>query len=82
MKLGDEALKILNKIYQPSSMVAKRLGRHDLTFQTDETGRPILLFMGQADEQGKIKGERFSRRLVTDADGKIIKDHWDNHGKV
>jgi len=82
MKLGEEALKILSKIYEPSVMVSKRLRRNDLAFQTDNLGRPVLLFLGKADKNGKIKGERFSRHIVTDADGKVIKDHWDNKGKI
>jgi hypothetical protein len=31
--------------------------RYDLAFKTDETGRPVLLFIGKKDDQGKIKGE-------------------------
>lgn len=31
---------------------------------------------------GKIKGERFARRIVEGAEGEIIKDHWDNKGKA
>jgi hypothetical protein len=31
--------------------------RYDLAFKTDETGRPVLLFIGKKDGQGKIKGE-------------------------
>jgi len=53
-----------------------------LPSKTDEQGRPVLLFMGKADADGKIKGEHFARRLQTDNDGRVIKDHWDNKGKV
>jgi hypothetical protein len=82
MKLGTEIHKLLAKPYPPGEMIRQRFGRYDLAFQTDEHGRPVLLFMGQADEDGNIKGERFARRLQTDKDGKAIKDHWDNKGKA
>ena len=82
MELGEEILKILNKTYEPSSLVETRFKRYDLAFKTDEAGRPILLFMGQKDENGKIKGERFARRLKQGNNGEMLKDHWDNKGKA
>jgi hypothetical protein len=82
MVLGEEILKILNKTYEPSTMVETTFKRYDLAFKTDEAGRPILLFIGNKDETGKIKGERFARRLATNAEGQVIKDHWDNKGKA
>jgi hypothetical protein len=82
MVLGEEILKILNKVYEPSAMVETKFKRYDMSFKTDEAGRPILLFIGTKDETGKIKGERFARRLATDSEGNIIKDHWDNKGKA
>lgn len=82
MKLGNDILKILGRSYEPGSMVERSMGRYDLFFKTDELGRPVILFLGKTDGNGKIKGERFARRLVTDANGQIIKDHWDNKGKV
>ncbi len=82
MKLGKNIEKILGKTYPPATTVSQRMGRYDLVFKTDASGRPILLFIGAADENGRIKGEKFARRLVADDDGKLIKDHWDNKGKV
>jgi len=82
MKLGNDILKILGRIYEPDTMIERRMGRYDLAFKTDEFGRPILLFLGKTGENGRIKGERFARRLVTGTDGQIIKDHWDNKGKI
>jgi hypothetical protein len=82
MILGEEVLKILNKTFEPSTFIEAKFKRYDLGFKTDEAGRPILLFMGQKDENGKIKGERFARRLTFDKDGKVLKDHWDNKGKA
>ena len=82
MVLGDEILKVLNKTYEPSAMIETTFKRYDLAFKTDEEGRPILLFIGTKDETGKIKGERFARRLATNEDGEVIKDYWDNKGKA
>ena len=80
--LKEPVLKILSKIYAPSSLIEQRFGRYDLAMRTDEKGRAILLFMGQKDTNGKIKGERYARRLVLDKDGHILKDHWDHKGKA
>lgn len=80
--LKEPILKILNKIYEPSLMVEVKFQRYDLAFKTDEVGRPILLFMGEKDSAGRIKGERYARRLVFDAEGKVVKDHWDHKGKA
>jgi hypothetical protein len=82
MKLGNDIQKILAKTYEADAMINRTMGRYDLAFKTDDLGRPILLFLGKADEQGRIKGERFARRLVTDAEGQVVKDHWDNKGKI
>lgn len=82
MVLGEEIMKILNKFYEPSSFVERSFKRYDIAFKTDDAGRPILLFIGKKDENGKLKGERFARRLVFGIDGQIVKDHWDNKGKA
>jgi hypothetical protein len=82
MKVGPELLKLLSKIYSPSELINQRFGRYDLAFKTDEQGRPVLLFIGKADAEGKIAGERFARRLQTDKNGNIVKDHWDNKGRI
>jgi hypothetical protein len=80
--LKEPVLKILNKTYEPSSMVEVQFKRYDLAFKTDEEGRPILLFMGEKDSAGRIQGERYARRLVFDSEGKTVKDHWDHKGKA
>jgi hypothetical protein len=82
MSLGAPILKILNKVYQPSSFIETRFQRYDLGFKTDEEGNPILLFIGKKDASGNIKGQRYARRLTKDKNGKIIKDHWDDKGPV
>jgi hypothetical protein len=80
--LKEPILKVLNKTYEPLAMVELKFKRYDLAIKTDEQGRPILLFMGEKDVAGRIKGERYARRLVTDAEGKVVKDHWDHKGKA
>jgi hypothetical protein len=82
MILGNEILKVLQKKYEALSFIQTTFKRYDIAFKTDEEGRPVLLFMGKAGDDGKIKGERFARRLVFGENGEIIKDHWDNKGKV
>ena len=82
MKLCPELSKMLAKIYEPSAIVDTTFQRYDLTIKTDDAGRPILLFIGKRDTQGKIRGTRFVRRLVTDNAGTIVRDHWDNKGKI
>jgi hypothetical protein len=80
MKLGKQIMKVLERTYEANAMIERQMGRYDLQFKTDEVGRPVLLFLGKFNEQGLIKGERFARRIVTAADGKVTKDHWDNKG--
>jgi len=74
--------KILGKTYQPLTLVELRFGRYDIAFRTDEKGNPILLFIGSKDENGKIKGERYARRLLLGENGTTIKYHWEHKGKA
>lgn len=80
--LKEPILKILNKTYEPSTIIEMKFKRYDLAFKTDNLGRPILLFMGEKDSLGRINGERYARRLVSGTDGSILKDHWDHKGKA
>ncbi|UHG94242.1 hypothetical protein [Spirosoma oryzicola] len=82
MKIGERLLKQLNKKYEPSKLIKFQFGRYDVATKTDEEGNPILAFVGKADERGIIKGDQFSRKLLKDAQGAVIKDHWDYKGKV
>ncbi|SDE97480.1 hypothetical protein SAMN05216464_111142 [Mucilaginibacter pineti] len=82
MKIGPELSKVLSKTYEPSALIEMIFQRYDLVMKTDDAGRPVLLFIGKKNAQGKINGERFARRLLTDEDGNIVKDHWDHKGKV
>ncbi|GAB3171026.1 hypothetical protein [Telluribacter humicola] len=83
MKIGAKLQKQLDKKYAPSSTIAARFERYDVTMVTDEEGNPTLLYIGDRGEDGTIKkGYRFTRTLIKDPNGKVIKDHWDNHGKI
>lgn len=82
MELKEPVLKVLNMIYEPDSMIEKPFKKYCMAFKTDELGRPILLFLGKKELDGRIKGDRFSRRLKTDKEGKVIKDHWEHKGKA
>ena len=82
MKLSEELVKKLSKIYEPSAMHNQKFKGKDLAFKTDEEGRPILLFIGTMTDEGNIKGERYARRLAFDKTGAVIKDHWELKGKA
>ncbi|HEX9956863.1 MAG TPA: hypothetical protein VGA96_06400 [Fibrella sp.] len=82
MKIGERLLKQVTKKYEPSKLVRFTFNRYDVALKTDEEGNPILLFIGKADEQGTIKGDQFARRLLKNAAGVVVKDHWDYKGKV
>jgi hypothetical protein len=82
MKLSEDLQKKLHKIYEPSSVINMKYRGNDLAVKTDENGNAILLFIGQIQQNGKIKGERFVRTLKFDREGKLIKDHWELKGKA
>lgn len=82
MKLSGELQKKLSQTYEPSSMIEMRYKGNDIAFKTDESGQPILLFIGVKTADGKVKGERYTRTIKRDRDGKLFKDHWDLKGKA
>ena len=82
MKIGDKLIKELTKKYAPLSTIDRRFGKYDLTLKTDEAGNAMLAFLGHRKENGDIQGYRYVRTLIRDAQGALVKDHWDNHGKV
>ena len=81
-KIGEPLLKKLNKQYDASTIIHLKFKDYDLAVKTDEEGNPVLLFIGKANAEGVIKGDRYARRLLKDKTGKVIKDHWDYKGKV
>jgi hypothetical protein len=82
MKLNQSLLLKLSKKYEPSAMIDMKFKGKDLSIKTDDEGNPIVVFIGKMQGDGKIKGERYTRRLVRDAQGFLIKDHWDLKGKA
>ena len=82
MKLSEHLQKTLSKIYEPSSMITLRYKGNDIAFKTDESGNAIQLFIGKKNDQGIIKGERYTRTLKRDKNGIVIKDHWELKGKA
>jgi hypothetical protein len=82
MRIGDSLMKHLNKKYEPSQLVTFKFSRYDVALKTDEQGNPVLMYIGKANERGIIRGDQYTRRLLKDADGVVIKDHWDYKGKV
>jgi hypothetical protein len=50
--------------------------------QADENGDAFRAFIGKANKQGLIKGDRFSRTIKKDRQGNIIKDYWERKGKA
>ena len=81
MEIKEPLMKLLKQNYEPNSMVERPFKDYYAAFKTDEDGRPVQLFLGKKQEDGRIKGERFARKLKIDKDGKVIKDHWDHKGK-
>lgn len=82
MKLSETLIKKLSQQYAPSVMVDMQFKGYDLSFKTDESGNPILLFIGKRTENGSVRGERYARTLKYDRDGNRIKDHWELKGKA
>ncbi|NEU10061.1 hypothetical protein GZH53_17175 [Flavihumibacter sp. R14] len=82
MKLGPELIKLLSQLYEPDSIVNMKFKGLDIAFKTDEEGQAILLFLGNMDENGRIKGSRYARTLKKDEESKIVKDHWELKGKA
>src|SRR5215213_8534132 len=82
MALGDDILKKINKKFEPSSTVSLQHRNYDLVVRTDKEGNAIQLFIGKENEAGIIKGDRYTRTLKYDRDGKLIKDHWERKGKA
>lgn len=82
MKIGDKLLKELSKHYEPDSTIDKKFGRYDLTFRTDGEGNPVMLLIGTRNANGRIAGDRFTRVVVRDQSGKVLKDHWDAKGRA
>lgn len=82
MEFNNDLIKILNKKYDPNSIIELSYKRYDLSLKTDSNGYGILLFMGKRNQQGIVKGNRFGRTLKFKDDGTVLKDHWELKGKA
>ena len=82
MSLGTDILKKLNRKFEPSSTTQFRYRTNDVVVQSDEEGNAIRAFIGKANDEGIVKGDRYSRVLKKDKEGKLIKDHWERKGKA
>ncbi|HEU4902139.1 MAG TPA: hypothetical protein VFT06_05080 [Flavisolibacter sp.] len=82
MRLGDDLLKKINKKFEPSTSIPMRYRSYDLVLVTDREGNAVQLFMGRANDNGVIKGDRYARTLKYDREGRLIKDHWERKGKA
>jgi hypothetical protein len=82
MGLGVKLIKKLEKPFPPNSRTDDSFRGNDFTVFSNEAGEAVTFFIGKRKEDGDIHGERYSRRIVKDASGKIIKSHWDLKGKT
>ena len=82
MGLSEDLIKKLKRKFEPSSTIQFRYRTNDVVVQSDEEGNAIRAFIGKADDEGMIKGDRYSRILLKDKEGKVIKDHWDRKGRA
>lgn len=82
MAIGPDLQTRLTKKYQPSALVFIDFRGKDVAVQTNNEGDAIVAFIGKMGDNGKIKGERYTRTLKYGPGGKVIKDHWDLKGKV
>lgn len=82
MGLSADLLLKLTRKYEPSSLVRMKFRGNDMAVETDAEGNAVVLFIGRTDDNGRIKGQRYTRTLKADSAGRIIKDHWDLKGKV
>lgn len=82
MNLGEDLVRKLKKKFEPFVTTRFRYRSNDIVVQADEEGNAIRAFIGKVNEEGIVKGERFSRTLKKDKQGNIIKDHWERKGRA
>ncbi len=75
-------LKKINQKFEPSAKVLLRYRSQDLVLVTDKEGNAVQLFMGRANDEGVIKGDRYARTIKYDRDGRLLKDYWERKGKA
>ncbi|HEU4472395.1 MAG TPA: hypothetical protein VFR58_14985 [Flavisolibacter sp.] len=82
MKLGDDLIKKMSGKYEPSAMLPLHYRNNDIILRTDREGNAVQMFIGKANSSGIIKGDRYSRTIVRDREGKVIKDYWERKGRA
>lgn len=82
MALSNDLIKKLKAKFEVSTTNQFRYRNSDIVVQTDEEGNAVRAFIGKADNEGIVKGDRYSRTLKKDREGRIIKDHWERKGKA
>lgn len=82
MHLSVDLIKKLKRKFEPSTTTQFRFRTNDIVVQSDEEGNAIRAFIGKANDEGTIKGDRYNRTLKRDKDGNTIKDHWERKGKA
>ena len=82
MALSAQLIKKLDQRYEVSSRIDLRYKGLDLSIKTNAEGFPVLLFIGQRNNEGVVKGDRYVRTLIFGDDGRKIKDHWELKGKA
>ena len=81
MPLNDQLIKKLLGKYEPVSTVYMTFRGKDIALKTDNEGNPVQLSIGEMQENGQIKGERYVRNIIKDKKGMIINDNWEEKGK-
>ena len=61
MAIGVELEKKLRRKFEPSSMISMRYKNFDVMIRTNTDRNAVQLFMGKANAEGFIKGERYTR---------------------
>lgn len=82
MTLSSDLIKKLNAKFGAFTATQFRYRNNDIVVQTDEEGNAVRAFIGKANDEGIVKGDRYSRVLKKDKEGNIIKDHWERKGKA
>jgi hypothetical protein len=57
-------------------------GGYDIVLITDKEGNAIQMFIGRTGDKGNIKGDRYTRTIKHDREGKLIKDYWERKGRA
>ena len=81
MNLSSDIIKKLNGKFEPSTTTQFRYRTNDVVVQSDGEGNAIRVF-GKTNEEGIIKGDRYSRVLKKDNNGTLLNDHWERKGKA